>query len=213
MRILALDLATVTGFAFGDAGTIPTSGSVRLKRTSEPVELAPRNLACFLSDRFVTFDGDLPDLVVIESLMDPSAMKGGAAIALAHRLSGVVDGVFAPHGVRMEFVGAITWRKHFCGRASAGPARRRGDPPRTDKQRAAIRAETKKMTINRAIATRYIPRGCSDDNRADACGIFDFASATWGRKAPAGFSLFGAPEPAAMAFRPNNFGDVEDIPE
>jgi len=171
MKIMALDIATITGFAIGNAGSIPASGSVRLKRRGEGPEVAAFNMLAFLRDRFVL---DKPDLVCIEHYLNPVAQKSADAVILQLQCFGVAVAMCQAYDVRMEAPHAATIRKHFAGRAKAGE-----------------RSETKRMVLNRAQALGYIPRDCSDDNRADAVAAWDYASVHYARKAPANLVMFG----------------------
>jgi Holliday junction resolvasome RuvABC endonuclease subunit len=171
MRIMALDIATVTGFAIGEAGRIPQSGSVRLKRPAEGADVAAFNMLAFLRDRFVL---DAPDLVVIEDFLNPVAHKSADAVILQLQCFGVAVAVCRSYGLRFETPKPETIRKHFAGRGRAG-----------------TRQETKAMVLNRAKALGYVPRDCRDDNRADACAAFDYASAHYARVQPKSLVLFG----------------------
>lgn len=171
MRIMALDPATVTGFAFGEAGSIPKSGSVRLKRPGESADVAAFNALAFLRDRFVL---DRPDLCCVEHYLTPVAQKSADAVILSIMVFGVIVAMCRAYGVRFEAPKADTIRKHFCGAANAG-----------------ARANTKLMVLNRAKLLGYIPRDCADDNRADACAAFDYASAHFARVQPRDIALFG----------------------
>ncbi len=171
MRIMALDIATVTGFACGEAGSIPQSGSVRLKRPGEGPDIAAFNMLAFLRDRFVL---DRPDLCCIEDFLNPVAHKSADAVILQLQCFGVAVAVCRSYGVRYETPRPETIRKHFAGRGRAGS-----------------RQETKAMVLNRAKALGYIPRDCKDDNRADACAAFDYASAHFARVQPKALVFFG----------------------
>lgn len=170
MRLWALDLATVSGFAYGEVGHIPKSGSVRLRKKGEDREVVAFNLLAFLRDRFVL---DRPDRVYIEHWMAPKAQPSADAVVVQLMLHGVAQGLLRAYGVEPVLVHPQTWRKHFIGTSNAGN-----------------RDATKQMTIRRARALRLIPADCCDDNRADAVGIFDFASAQLGH--PINFTLYGA---------------------
>ncbi len=171
MKILALDLAVVTGYAIGIAGEIPQSGSVRLKRRDDPAEVAPFNMLAFLRDRFVL---DKPDLVAIEHYMHPVASKSADATILQLFCFGVAVAACQAYGLRYEAPRVDAIRKHFCGQRNAG---NRGD--------------TKRMVLARAKTLGYVPRDCTDDNRADACALFDFASAHYARVRPKALIMFG----------------------
>lgn len=171
MRIAALDIATACGFAFGDTGTIPQSGSVRLKRPGEPPETAAFNMRAFLRDRFTL---ERFDLLAIEHFLNPAAQKSADAVILQIMCFGVAVAEGMARGIRIEAPYPSTVRKHFLGRANMGE-----------------RKETKAAVLNRARALSYIPRDCCDDNRADACALFDYAAATFARVAPPELVMFG----------------------
>lgn len=171
MKILALDVATVTGYAIGHAGDIPQSGSVRLKRRDDGADVAAFNMLAFLRDRFVL---DKPDLVAIEHFLNPVAQKSADAVILQLQCFGVAVAACQAYSIRYETPHMDAIRKHFCGQARAGK-----------------REDTKRMVLNRAKALRYIPSDCSDDNRADACALFDYAAAHFARVQPKALVFFG----------------------
>ena len=51
-------------------------------------------------------------------------------------------------------------------------------------------AETKRAVVKMARLLGYIPKDCDDDDMADACAVFDFASSHFASKA-AVFQLVG----------------------
>lgn len=191
MKLLCLDLATRTGFAEGEAGEIPPIiGAVVLKRRGESAETAAKNLGCFLRDRFTL---GRPDLIVVEHYLHPSRMLG-ADVAITHLfLHGVVLGIAGPYGIVVKSVYPATVRTHFCGRASANIAHRpKGAEPRTPKEAAAARAATKAMVLSRAITLGYLPRGCTDSDKADAAALFSYAGLNYAGIEPSRLVLFGA---------------------
>jgi Holliday junction resolvasome RuvABC endonuclease subunit len=171
MRLMAIDPATVLGFAIGPVGAIPRSGAVRLRKPSQDRDVAAFNCLCFLRDTWVL---DKPDLVCVEHFLSPVAQKSADAIILQIEVYGVIVAMCMACGIPYRSVQPATWRKHFCGQANAGE-----------------RDATKEMVIKRAKALKYIPADCSDNNRADACGIFDYGAATFGRAIPHELVLFG----------------------
>ncbi|WP_018407909.1 hypothetical protein [Methylocystis rosea] len=181
MLILALDIATYCGFALGRAGEIPASGSVRLKRPGEPADVAAFNMRCFLRDRLML---ERPDLICIEHYLNPVAQKSADAVILQLMCFGVAVAEAMARDIRHEKPAASTVRKHFIGAANKGE-----------------RKATKAAVLNRARALGYIPRDCIDDNRADACAIWDYAAATYARVRPSKLVMFdeipGAAHPEA----------------
>ena len=171
MVILALDTATVTGWALGEAGKIPASGSVRLKRPQDHRDVAPFNAQCFLRDMWETAQ---PDLVVIEEFMNPAAQKSADAISLQLMVYGVVVALCQSYTIPYRAVHRMTIVKHFLG-----------------PQRRQQRAELKAKVVGRAILLGYMPRGHTDQNRADACAAFDYGAAYFARVPPAELVMFG----------------------
>jgi hypothetical protein len=171
MKLLSLDIATVCGFALGEAGTIPRSGSVRLKGRQDGPEIAAWNMRNFLRDQFTL---DKPDMVVIEHYLHPTAQKSGDAVILQLMCFGAAMAEIISKDIMCEKPHAATVRKHFIGASNMGE-----------------RKATKDAVIKRARLLGYIPRDCVDDNRADACALFDFASATYARVSPKALVLFG----------------------
>ena len=171
MRLMSIDPATILGFAVGDAGAIPRSGAVRLRKPSQPRDVAAFNALCFLRDTWVL---DKPDIVCVECFLNPVAQKSADAIILQIEVYGVIVALCQAYGIPYHSVQPATWRKHFCGQANAGE-----------------REATKDMVIRRAKALKYLPPDCFENNRAEACGIFDYAAATYCRTPPARLVLFG----------------------
>lgn len=171
MRIMALDIATRTGFAIGEAGAIPTSGAVVLRVDQQPAEIAAFNLGCFLRDRWVL---DKPDLLIIEHYLNPVAHKSATAIILQLQAHGAVQFLARANRIRVESVQPATVRKHFIGAANAGE-----------------RDKTKALVIQRCHQLGYFDKRCRDADRADACALFDYAAATFARKTPQALVMFG----------------------
>lgn len=171
MDILALDIATVTGFAQGESGGMPMSGAVRLKRRDERAETAAFNMLAFLRDRFVL---QRPDMVFAESYLNPAGHKSADAIILQIMLYGVVAAMSQAYAIRFEHAAPATIRKHFVGCANAGD-----------------RAKTKALVLRQARALRYIDHACTNDNIADAVAAWEFAAATHARRQPTSIVMFG----------------------
>jgi len=180
MKIFALDLATTTGFAIGDTGGAPLSGSVRLKTSDDEPERAFKKLAQFLRDHF---SANTYDLVIVEAPVNigafvqsaPESERGfkftsnPATIYLLSGLAAVAYGISGCYGFRCVKANVQQVRKHFLGVA------------RPENPKQAVVARCKQL--------RYIPTDCRDDNQADACALWDFAASHYGRAATA--SVFG----------------------
>lgn len=172
MRLLALDLATVTGFAVGPPGKIERSGSVRLKKPKEEPFVAGENIGMFLRDMFVL---DKPSHIVIEAPLPVGATPGGEAAILQWGVAFVVSAMAKFYCMDFRTANATRVRQHYTG-----------------KSRWGSREEGKRRVIERARLLGHMPADCADDNRADACAVHDFASFTWfGAKPPAKLVLFG----------------------
>lgn len=169
MNILALDISTTSGFAQGEPGGRPKSWTVRLKRPSDPAETAAFNMLAFLRDHFVL---QKPDLVVLEDYMHPSAHKSTDALTIALALHYVATSIATAYTVQWRKVHVDAVRKHFLGFARTGE-----------------RKETKAAVLRRCRQLKYLDLTCSDDNRADACAVWDYACAHFARK-PSDLVLF-----------------------
>jgi hypothetical protein len=155
--ILALDCATHCGFARGEVGTVPSSGSVAfggggndrvvfaaaLSWLSELLEPRPR-----------------PDWLIIEALLPGGAMRGDTQRATRDRLAGlrgVMLAVAACRGIKRiseADVGAV--RSHFVGTRRL--------------KRAAAKAE-----VLRTCARLGWP--AADDDAGDALALWSYACA------------------------------------
>lgn len=178
--IYSLDLGVVSGFAKGRPGDAPASGSVRLKKPKEGIEVAFSNLIAFLQEEFAQ---ELPAFLVKERIMSLEAFKQlgmGQDVVYAHAgYHGIIEGMCGRYGIAWEDVPDSTARKHFIGKG------RMGD-----------RDATKAAVVDRCHVLHLMPRDCRDDNRADALCIHDWACATYGGRAASigAFQLFGQGE-------------------
>jgi hypothetical protein len=164
--MVALDLAIETGFAIGRAGERPRSGSVRLKKRCQDERVAWRNLGCWLRDQFKL---ERPDLVVYEAALDPHAMvnMGNSSFTVAMQWGHIaaLEAICGPLALRTEPINVQSVRKHFTGRA-----------------RWPTRHDAKRAVLERCWMLGYFGRDCKNDNRADACAVFDYASAVYGKR-------------------------------
>ena len=153
--IIALDIATKTGWAMGKPGEIPTCGSHRFGQAhSEPHEVfgaALKWFSEFLREHRV-------DTLIVEQMLPPDAMKNKTSRAVRDRLAGlhgVMLGVAQLRGVgeiAQASVGDI--RAHFIGDRSA-------------------RRETAKREVMRQCEMQGW--AAPDDNAADACALWSYA--------------------------------------
>jgi hypothetical protein len=154
LLILGLDLAVNTGFALGRPGATPRSGTVRLKKPSEDINMAARNLACFLRDMFVL---EVPDLIVYEAPLpffaghSDQRQRSMESLVNPPQMCGAVLAIAGVYGIPSAFYSANKIRTGFLGKAHA-----KG------------RDETKRAVIRQCHAEGLMPLDCKDDNRADA---------------------------------------------
>lgn len=179
--IFSLDLGVRSGFAYGEPGGRPSSGTVALKASSDHRCIAFSNLIAFLQERWSI---SKPALVVKEAPLPLQAFKslGNAAftVRVTLGLHGVVEGMCTRFGIPFEDIADATVRRHFIGKANCGN-----------------RAATKAAVVQRCHALGYIPRDCMDDNRADALATWDWAAATFGNRVAGELRLFGEAADAA----------------
>lgn len=118
MNILALDLATRTGWALGparwfDHGEVKF-GTVLLKGVGDEAERAWGNLSCWLRDMLTTND---IDVIAVEAPL-ARVMDGGTNAATVILLNGLyanIVGCAACYGIRVRKVASTTARKSFMG--------------------------------------------------------------------------------------------------
>ncbi len=189
MLIAALDIATRTGFAFGEPGAKPRTDLWRLKQPSEHYDVVGGNMGkkirdlCFLADT-------RPDLIVFEAPIPPYQNQGEGdrenpirrsieSICIPQRAVGGLQGVAECYGIEVLPANMQTVRKHFTGKA------RWGSP-----------AATKAAVIDRCKALGYVPPGFKDDNICDALALWDWACAVRGRHVPRELHMHGERAPA-----------------
>lgn len=176
--VWAFDLATKTGFCAGPPNTIPRSGTVILKKPGEERAVAFGNLIAFLD---IEWSARPPGLVAVEAPFHLGASQeqtnSADAVRMAYGLHGVLGGMCCRCGVPLEEVPSSVWRKHFLGYGH----RRKGEGADAIKLAAVARCHL----------LRYFPRNKTDHNRADACGVWDWACATLARAPPQELVMFG----------------------
>ena len=166
--ILALDIATRTGFARGRVGELPVSGSINFGRDGSSRN---RTDAAIFAAALRWLSQELqpeprPDLVIMEAMLPPDAARGSTQRAVRDRLAGlqgIVKGVSHLRGIgeiAEATVGNI--RGHFIG------------------DRSLKRAKAKSTVMERCRALGW---ECADDNAGDALALWSYACAlidpTW----------------------------------
>lgn len=193
MNILALDLATETGFAMGHPPTDLSklnSGQFTITPDWDPdcpiARLGRRrlNLEAFLHDVFLV-RSSWPDMVVYEAPRDPNAKakdayqntaRSSMSISLPIELATTVWAWCFVRGVPCEKVWPQSWRPTYLGKATATKGQ-----------------DIKRLVINRGEEWGYLrPRTpLKENNRADAIGIWHHAQIKWGKWQPPHELLFG----------------------
>lgn len=155
--VLALDVASVLGWARGGIGSTPVGGSLRLASKG-----ASHAAICAAFGRWLialTKQKPLPDVVAIEALLPHGAMKGKRTENhdLLAFLQGVALHVLFERGIyRIEFYRAVDVRGFFIHDRSL--------------KRDAAKRETVRMC-------RALGWPADDDNAADACALWAYAGA------------------------------------
>lgn len=156
MRVLALDLASSTGVAFGVAGGKPQAGAVHLGATEAQRYAKAISLTCGLIAKWS------PDLVTVEA-----PVGGAKASAFLIGLVACVTGEATRLKVPVKAYFPATVRKHFLGKALTAR-----DFP--GKNHAAA-----KKAIKGAVMARCHLLGWEAPNGdcADALALWDYACA------------------------------------
>jgi Holliday junction resolvasome RuvABC endonuclease subunit len=170
MRILALDIASVTGVAVGEShGSVsPRAWSVDLgKAKSEDHRFSQ---ALILTHKLIA--EHKPDLIAVEA-----AVGGPKTSHFLVGLLACIRGCAANRGVPIKTYPINSIRKHFTGRALQVR-----DFPGLNP--SAAKKQIKAVVMQRC---RMLGWDFTDDNAADALALLDFARATEGAQTiPAG---------------------------
>lgn len=176
-NILALDLASNAGFAYGEPGTVPRLWSVDFQREGDLHDFYG-NLTAYIA----TLVRDNPiALFAIEEPIAPSAAGGRTNHDTTMKTIGgygIVIGIIKCKKIPYQPVRVDTWRKHFTGKGRV-----------TDKTLSAAgrRKLAKSMVRQRC---RLLGWKADDDDAADAGGIWDWAGANFMGALPAKLHLF-----------------------
>jgi len=157
LDVLALDIATTTGWARGQVGMRPTSGSISFARYESASDNAIFGRALAWFSDFLR-DEPRPQILIIEALLPPGAMEGATNKAARDRLAGL-HGIFrgVAHLRGINDVAAVTVgdvRGHFID------------------DRTCKRVIAKRETIEKCRRLGWL---AEDDNAADALACWSFA--------------------------------------
>jgi len=165
-QIYAIDLGQRAGFAVGAPGQVPRSGTVILKQKPDPQRTAFGNLIAFLNEQW---SAQRPALVVA---VPPPTLEAhrrfrsnDEAATMQYGLHAIVLGMCDRFGLPIIEISESTVRKHFIGKGHLGD-----------------REATKLAVVSRCQLLRLMPSDCSDNDRADAIALHDWACATFGKR-------------------------------
>jgi len=153
--ILAIDAATITGWARGIVGSAPEHGTVNFGRADTGDKVFASCLAWISHE----LELSLPDQIFIEAMLPPQAMKGHTSRQVRDRLAGlhgVVRAVACKHNILVTAVSVGDIRAHFIGARGQG------------------RNVAKTNVIERCRALGWNVR---NDNEADAVALWSYACA------------------------------------
>jgi hypothetical protein len=165
--IYALDLGVNIGIAEGNVDEArPDSCAFALKLAEEGPEVA---LAALLNQLTWDWEAVRPALVAVEAPLHLGGFaklgNAEATVRLQYGLHAIVQAVAVKFQTRLVAERSDTIRKHFLGVGRIG-----------------TRAETKTAVVKRCHMLGYLPKDCLDDNRADACAVWDWARHTHFRR-------------------------------
>lgn len=164
--IWGLDLAVRTGVAIAAPGEPVQSRSIDLKKSNDHRAVAFTTLQKFLNQEF---RARRPALIVKESMFALGAFQakgsGEAVVRMHAGLHAIVEAMCGWFEVPWRDVADSTVRKHFIGAARTGS-----------------RETTKAAVVARCHLLNLLPHDCTDDNRADAIAVHDWACATFASK-------------------------------
>jgi hypothetical protein len=152
-RVLALDLATVTGWAYGAPGTIPQCGHVRFSKPGASRAQTYRAYRRWLDETWGVRD-EIPDLIVYESPQIGMHMGGKTNVDTLKLLSGLAEHLeeWALNKTELREASVSQVRSHFLGR---------NFPAKIGKP----------MTLERCRELGWNPETTDE---SDACALWDY---------------------------------------
>lgn len=161
MLVLALDLATKTGWCLGEPGQRPAIGTFNLASRRAAWTSDDRSFALGWALRDLFKEYGVPTAAAIEATVFMGPKKDGEKTTQYNTTKGLdeLNGAAraicgAWHIPTVEIVPCGTWRKHFIGKASFGG-----------------RDATKLAAFERA---QLLGHEVKNDNESDAVGIWDW---------------------------------------
>ncbi|SRR5580765_2245828 len=159
--VLAIDLATRTGWCRGVVGCgKPEFGAINFGIKNKKMPGCGDEVFAVAMDWMSDLVDPLPDVVILESMLPPEAMKNKTSRQVRDRLAGlhgVIRAVAKRRGVSEISEAAVgDVRAHFIG------------------ERNLPRDEAKRSVIDRCQALGW---DVANDNEADACALWSYACA------------------------------------
>lgn len=156
--VLAIDLATNTGWCRGLVGSTPQFGSLRFGKHNSREAAIFADALSWLSN--LLLPQPRPDLLILEALLPPSAWQGQSNTTTFERLSGlqsIMLGVAHLRGIGEISIASVgDVRAHFIGER-----------------------KLKRKAAKQAVMARCIRLGweVKNDNQGDACALWSYACA------------------------------------
>jgi hypothetical protein len=149
--VLALDLATVTGYAHGKPGTVPKFGHIRFSTPGSSRAATYRSFRFWLDD---FTHHNIIDLIVYESPAIPSIMAGKTNIDTIKLLMGLAEHLeeWSYQHIELREASVSQVRSHFIG----------------SNMRSKI---GKALTLERC---RDLGWDCTTTDESDACALWDY---------------------------------------
>jgi len=165
--ILALDLGRQCGFCVGlCGGGVPISGSWKLSSGGDSHGVAYDQLIRRLEEMHAEFRPTIifkEDNRALRIAFNSKEQRRIASVKMTDGLHAMVEMMGVRLGVPVKEANMDTVRKHFIGIARLGD-----------------RDLLKRTVVDRAILLKYMTRGSTDDDQADACAVWDWAASTIG---------------------------------
>jgi len=152
-RVLALDLASVTGWAYGPPGANPQCGHLRFGKPGTSRAAIYRTFRQWLDDTWGKRD-EIPDMIVYESPAVPSLMSGKTNIDTTRMLMGLSEHLeeWAYGKTELSEATVSQVRCHFLG----------------SNMKAKI---AKPLTLERCLDYGWM---CETTDEADAAALWDY---------------------------------------
>ncbi len=153
MRLLALDIATVTGWAAGETSAAPSFGHRRIKTDGRNFGLAMCSFSAWLA---WIIEWQYPDHIVYEKPID--TIHGKTRLETKCLLIGLcmhAEYVAYDHGLPISWVNNASVKKHFTGRGGFGK--------KVDPYPMTVAAHQRGWMVE-------------THDEADACGIWDYGA-------------------------------------